>query len=209
MYRGKILKIGGTERTCNGGNMSLDHVGGHLDMTHTDAGAIKWLSDKGVVSFLDVGCSVGGQVELAGKIHMRALGLDGDYDLSHRGLLKVPSRILFCDFTKTFIKLPFQFDAVWCVEVAEHIEEKFVDNLMKTICWNASSLGMIVFTASQGPGIHHVNLKPMEWWIDKFKEYWFVLSDDLTKELRTSSTMDRDFVRDKGCVFVWDGGIRL
>jgi 2-polyprenyl-3-methyl-5-hydroxy-6-metoxy-1,4-benzoquinol methylase len=181
--------------------MDLSHVGGHLNMTHTDEGALNLLKNWQVTSMLDVGCSVGGQVKLACDMGIDAYGIDGDYSLLQAGSLLIPERIFFCDFTKSHVEFPFQFDAVWCVEVAEHIEEAYTLNLIKTISCNLKQYGILVFTANSGPGIHHVNIKPVEWWMNLLSESGFIYEKSLTEYLKALSTMSREFIQETGMVF--------
>jgi len=173
-----------------------------MDVTHTDQGALCWLQSMGVTTFLDVGCSIGGQVELAVKMGLDAYGIDGDYSLLNRGLIKIPERIYFTDFTKTAALLPLKFDAVWCVEVAEHIQEDSTPNLLKTLSQNLKTEGYLIFTANEGPGIHHVNLKPPAWWKEALAKYDLVEDQLLTEELKKTSTMKREFIKTTGAVFV-------
>lgn len=169
-------------------------------MTHVDVGALKWLKRNGVRTFLDVGCSVGGQVKEALELGLNAFGLDGDFSLLHEGHLLVPDRIVFSDLTKTKTVFPVKFDAVWCVEVAEHVEEKYLGNLLGTLSDNLERGGKLVFTANDGPGINHVNLKPMEWWIETLKVFGLDHNQFLTDEMRSESTMVREFIRNTGIV---------
>lgn len=182
----------------------MNHLGGHLGITHTDSGALDWLKEKGVETLLDVGCSVGWQVELANMMGIQAWGLDGDYSLVDNPNTKWLSRIFFSDLTKCDPVFPTRFDAVWCVEVAEHIEEKYTDNLLSTLASNLEWNGLLVFTANEGPGIHHVNLKPESWWIQRLAEFSLIHDPKLTIEIRSRSTMQREFIRNTGNVF-WKG----
>lgn len=180
----------------------MSHLGGHLNITHIDCGALEWLKDQGTKTLLDIGCSVGGQVHQAILLGMNAYGLEGDYSLLQEDKLKVPHRIFFSDFTKTFVQMPILFDAIWCVEVAEHIEEKHLLNLFFSIYRNLKLGGYLVFTANEGPGIHHVTRKPAEWWIRSLRHEGLEFNEALTKDLRAASTMEREFIRDTGMVFV-------
>lgn len=180
----------------------INHLGGHMWMTHVDTGSLGWLISKGATSLLDVGCSVGGQVNAALELGLDAYGIEGDYTLLQEGKLRVPSRILFSDFTKTYVHLPVKFDAVWCVEVAEHIEEEHTDNLLKTLALNLKSCGLLVFTANTGPGIHHVNCKPMGWWESRLQTFGLIKSLEMTNELISASTMAREFIKTTGSVFI-------
>lgn len=67
-----------------------------------------------------------------------------------------------------------RFDLVMCVEVAEHLEEKYANTLVDNICRAAK--GKVLFTAAppgQG-GLNHVNCQPGSFWVKKFKDRGFV-----------------------------------
>lgn len=179
----------------------MRHLGGHLGITHTDEGSLKWLQRRGCKSLLDVGCSVGGQLALALSLGFDAYGFDGDYSLTASKDIQALERISFNDLTKTAMVYPRKFDAVWCCEVAEHIEEAYTGNLLDTIAGNLRKGGLAVFTANEGPGVHHVNRKPPEWWVDRLKEHNLEHDPELTKELVEASTMKREFIRNTGRIF--------
>jgi 2-polyprenyl-3-methyl-5-hydroxy-6-metoxy-1,4-benzoquinol methylase len=183
-------------------NINLSHVGGHLNITHQDAGAINWLKWKGCKTLLDIGCSVGGQIDVALQSGLEAYGIDGDYSLTTNPKTQHLNRIYFNDLTKTYITLPIRFDAIWCCEVAEHIEEQYVGNLMKTISENLLPGGILVFTSNEGPGINHVNCKPQLYWIALLDQYGLKYFPEYTLELRTYSTMEREFIKNTGNVFI-------
>lgn len=58
----------------------MKHLGGHLNITYTDSGVLKFLKKElKAKSFLDVGCGPAGQVNEAGKIGFStAIGVDGE-----------------------------------------------------------------------------------------------------------------------------------
>lgn len=182
--------------------MDTKHLGGHLNVTHVDEGALKWLVGRGVRYLLDVGCSVGWQVDKARDLGIEAWGLDGDYSLQASSFAKSRPRVLYSDLTTTHVEYPLKFDAVWCCEVAEHIDPKHTVNLLTTLAVNLKDNGLLVFTANEGPGYHHVNCKPMSWWIGELAKSGLRHDPDLTKALVASSTMTRDFIRKTGNIFI-------
>lgn len=178
-------------------------MGGHLNVTHVDEGALRWLRDKYcVVTLLDVGCSVGGQVDKALELGLDAYGFDGDYSLTANPKTKHLNRIYFNDLTKCAVRFPVKFDAIWCVEAAEHIEEKFTPNLLETLSSNLKTGGVLVFTANDGPGVNHVNRKPMSWWERKLRQVHLNVSEGETRALRRESTMLREFVKKTGLLCI-------
>jgi len=178
----------------------MSHLGGHLDMTHVDRGALEFLQSLGCNSFLDVGCSVGGQVAEAKALGMDAMGIDGDLSLVEKNLM-LSKDVMFVDFTKGNIFLNSPVDAIWFVEVAEHVEEQYLTNLLDSISLNLRYGGLLVFTFNEGPGHHHVTLKPFDWWEKRLNKSDLHVDLALTSTLRSCSTMKRDFIRSNGYIF--------
>jgi len=67
-------------------------------------------------------------------------------------------------------------DLVHCVEVVEHIEAQYLDNLMDTLT-NAPVVVMTHALPGQ-QGHHHVNARPESYWIEKFAARGYRLADD-------------------------------
>ena len=70
----------------------------------------------------------------------------------------------------------FPCDLVYCVEVAEHIEEQYLDNLLETLA-NAPVIVMTHAVPGQ-PGHHHVNTQPKNYWVEKLDGMGYTLSID-------------------------------
>lgn len=73
----------------------------------------------------------------------------------------------------------FPCDLIHCVEVVEHIEEAFLDNLLTTF-ENAPVVVMTHALPGQ-KGHHHVNTQPEDYWVQKMLERGYVLSRDNEK----------------------------
>jgi SAM-dependent methyltransferase len=168
-----------------------------MGKTHTDEGALRWLQEWGVRSVLDIGCGPGGQVEAARGLGMQAMGIDGDPacnpDLLH-------------DFTTGIAKpadvVGFKYDAVWCVEFLEHVHEKFLWNVLATI---VLARPRIIVAAAAPPGKrghHHVNCQPQEYWEQVFANCGYRYTKMHTDKLRKASTMVREFIPQRGMVFI-------
>ena len=62
-------------------------------------------------------------------------------------------------------------DLVNCIEVVEHIEEKYLDNLLTTLC--CGKFLMMTHGLPGQEGHHHVNCQPKEYWIDRLQARGF------------------------------------
>lgn len=74
------------------------------------------------------------------------------------------------------LNLGLTFDLVLCVEVIEHVHPQYENIVIDSIARHAQNI--IVFSAAQPgqPGIGHINLKPVSYWIDLWqKKGWGVL----------------------------------
>lgn len=171
------------------------YLGGHMWITHTDKGSLQYMIDNfGIKTMLDVGCGPGGQVRVAKELGLDAEGVDGDVRLIEEN---TDITIHECDFTQnTFEK---EVDLIWSVEFVEHVEEKYQENYMKTF---AKAKHVILTFAPPGKaGIHHVNCKPAQYWIETFERYGFAYSEKITRDIRTATTMEREFIRRNGLTF--------
>jgi hypothetical protein len=170
-----------------------EHLGGSFNRCHTDQGALQYMIEAhGVTSMVDVGCGTGGMVELAHERGLKAIGIDGDDSIQRRAPCQIH------DFTTGGIGVQ-PTDMAWSVEFVEHIEEKYIANYMAT--FQFCKYALITFAPPGTPGHHHVNCQDELYWIEKFQEYGFYLMEESTDEVRSASTMTRDFMRKNGMLF--------
>ena len=73
-------------------------------------------------------------------------------------------------------------DLVHCQEVVEHIEERYLDNLLESMCAGRFIL-MTNALPGQG-GHHHVNEQPTEYWIHHLAERGCQVMVEDTKRVR-------------------------
>lgn len=133
-------------------------------------------------SVVDFGCGSGSYLYFFSKLGVNKLkGFEGSQKAIELALID-KKNIDKCDITKK-IELDETYDICICFEVAEHLHEDCVDVFLDNLC---SSSATILFTAappSQG-GRHHVNLKPIQYWIQKFEERHYYYQKSLTEELK-------------------------
>lgn len=173
------------------------HLGGHLNRTHLDEGALDWaIKTFGVRSFLDIGCGPGGMVELALEKNLEALGIDGDDTLERQ----IKNNFVVHDYSRSSLKFDRLYDLIWCCEFVEHVEKQYVSNFVETFLCGRWLI--LTFAPPGAPGHHHVNCQDQQYWIDTLEGTGKLrYSPALTGELRAASNMKRNFVRDHGLFF--------
>jgi hypothetical protein len=123
---------------------------------------IDWYKPNTVI---DLGCNIGAWLSEFQEHGIDILGIDGENMLG--SLLIDAEDFRSYDLTEPIYPV-IKFDLLICLEVAEHLEDKYADTLVEsaircsdTIFWSAATKG-------QG-GFNHVNEQPLEYWIEKFK----------------------------------------
>ena len=187
-----------------------EHLGGHANKSNLDRGALNWIKKTfNPNSFLDIGCGVGGMVDLALDQELDSYGIDGD----HTVVRKNPDRVLIHDYTKGAAPLPKKsYDIGWSVEFVEHVYEKYIPDYVQS--FQACNVLIMSFAPPGHGGYHHVNENTQEYWINMLSNYGFEFHETFTEELRKSSTMNRKrtttnpnklrkaFVHHRGLVFI-------
>jgi hypothetical protein len=170
------------------------HLGGHESLNQFDEGAFDYLVARfGVRTMIDVGCGPPGMIYYAARQGVRAVGVDGD------PLVARDSRVVIeHDYTRKPLYAG-EFDLGWSVEFVEHVEERFVPNVMATFrgCCHV----FLTAAVPDQPGYHHVNCRPPEYWIEQFRRAGFALDAAATDGVRRHSTMESRFTQNTGLVF--------
>jgi SAM-dependent methyltransferase len=171
----------------------MNHLGGSALMTHIDEGALSWcLRRFPILSFLDIGCSVGGMVELAKRRGLRSLGIDGDPACAGPG-------VMTHDFCSGPANLDDSFDLGWSVEFVEHVEERFLPHYLRA--FNRCSFLVMTHAPPGHGGHHHVNCRTPDYWLGVMAAVGWRHDAKLDAELRKASTMGRAFMRETGMFF--------
>lgn len=123
----------------------------------------EWVIKKyNVSSVLDVGCGEGEALEYFKKKNIRVFGVDG----LKENIDKLKEKNIDCyqlDLTKEHYVSDKKFDIIWCCELVEHVEEKFINNILNTFL--NGKVVLMTHALPRQRGYHHVNCKNDEYWI--------------------------------------------
>lgn len=170
------------------------HLGGHLNITHIDAGTVSFLRERfDIKTVLDVGCGPGGMQTVCERMGLSWTGVDGDPSC-------VRDEVIEHDFTKGKIST-HKRDLVWSVEFVEHVEEGHIDNILDALSLATKAVCMTHALPGK-KGFHHVNCQNEDYWIEKMDSVGFKLDEQSTQHVRKISTMRREFMRSTGKIFI-------
>lgn len=169
------------------GKESKPHLGGYIvglteygDPNSYATEVWDWMINDGVKSVLDVGCGQGHSTKYFLDRGVECLGIEGGENAYNTSPVK--KNLVLHDYTEGPFIPQKRFDAVWCCEFVEHVEEKYVDNFLATFL-----LGDRVFMTHAVPGqdgYHHVNCQNTNYWIDKMENIGYKHNEYLSKFLR-------------------------
>lgn len=157
------------------------HVGGNISVgdPHSYSPSVwQYLIGRFAVrSMLDVGAGLGHCAMWFHRSGIATVGIDGlAFNCS-----KSVYPLVHADLSKTSVYCPV--DLVLCVEMVEHLEEKYLDNLLDTLC-NGKIIVMTNALPGQG-GYHHVNEQPTQYWVDHLSKRNCSVSKDDTEKIRS------------------------
>ena len=125
----------------------------------------------GFRSLIDLGCATGHYLFYSLKEGVSdILGIEGS-PVAFSNLLVDEKYIVQHDLRRPLI-LDRKYDIALSIDVAEHIDKKYFDIYLKSVC---DSSDLIIFSAAipNEGGLYHVNEQSHEWWILRFKKYFF------------------------------------
>jgi hypothetical protein len=142
-----------------------------------------------ITSVLDLGSGVGNAAHWFFNKGLRTIAADGlPYNV------EIAFYPTIChDLTKT--SLVTNVDLVHCQEVVEHIEEKYLGNLLTSL---ASGRVILMTHALPGQGgHHHVNEKPADYWIKHIEARGYTLIKEETERVRQLAKQERAIYLEK------------
>jgi len=139
-----------------------------------------WMIDYGIKSVIDVGCGEGHSTKYFLDNGIECVGVEGGENAYNNSPVK--NNLVLHDYTEGSYVTEKEYDAVWCCEFVEHVEEKFVDNFLSTFkC--AKKIFMTHAIPGQ-EGYHHVNCRESNYWINKLESIGFSHNEELSYFLR-------------------------
>lgn len=191
-----------------GGAGDKAHLGGFTDLDPHGISPSVWkemMEYFGVKSLLDVGCGKGVSTSWFYMQGVDTLCVEGSHDGVMSSWLpevitekrkkepevvdeamiqaEIDYRITEHDFSRGPWWPAQTVDAVWCVEVLEHIGRNFQKNYLPAF----KKAAFIFASHSQWGGWHHTEVHDDEWWINRFQMYGFVYSPELTERVRKAA----------------------
>lgn len=174
------------------------HLGGNIsygDISTYAPSVWNYLIDRfSVESVLDLGSGGGYASHYFFNKGLKVVAIEGMHD----NVIKSKFPAVKHDLTTgpVFTKV----DLVHCQEVVEHIEEKYIDHLIDSMCCGKF---LVMTHALPGQdGYHHVNLQPTEYWVDHLSKKGMILLVDDTNKIRRLAGQDgAAFLNQSGLVF--------
>lgn len=173
---------------CSKDGKRLDF--GHLGGTSTSGDPCSfypelwsWLINKfDIHSVFDIGCGTGFAMEFFHKNSVLVHGIDCEQVLQHHRM----DRSYTNSHDLTTCPYFYMADLVWCCEVAEHISESHVDNIVQSLVKSTDKVLAFCAAPKGCGGYNHVNCQDVEYWIElltssKVLQY----KEDLTLEAKS------------------------
>jgi SAM-dependent methyltransferase len=155
-------------------------------------------------SVIDIGCGGGNFLaEWKRQGIKEVLGVDGAY-INRELLALSEDEFMAYDITNPIL-LPRRYDLSICLEVAEHLEERFAGQLIDSLCHLSD---VVLFSAAipcQG-GLNHVNERYPSYWASLFGKRSYTAMDCIRPEIWNDERADW-FYRQNIFLFVKDACI--
>ena len=168
----------------------LDESKPHLGGNYSDSDPCTWcpsawdyvIKKFNVKSVMDVGSGRGHAARWFARQGMAVTAIEGLIDNVENSIH--PAQLH--DLTQA----PFlsKVDLVNCIEVVEHIEEEYLDNLLTTL--TQGQLLLMTHAVPGQKGHHHVNCQPSEYWIDHLAARGFQLLEQDSQQVRELAGKD-------------------
>jgi len=140
-----------------------------------------WMISNNIMSVLDIGCGEGHSTKYFIDNGIECLGIEGGENAYNNSSVK--SSMILHDFCSGPFIPNKRYDAVWCCEFVEHVEEKYSNYFLETFC-HANKIFMTHAVPGQD-GYHHVNCQTSKYWIEKIENLGYKYNFSLSNYLRS------------------------
>ena len=162
------------------------HLGGNIRFGDPETFAPRvwdYMIDRfGIESVMDLGSGLGHAAHYFYKKDLRVVAVDGLIENVSDAIVPTVLHDLTTGPVQTRV------DWVHCQEVVEHIEERYLDNVIGSLMCGKYIL-MTNALPGQG-GYHHVNLQPTEYWMDHMAKRGCILLSDDSQRIRNLAASD-------------------
>jgi len=151
---------------------------------------LKKIKQNNLFNVLDVGCGGGSFLKGCEIQNLDIIGVDAPHVKGSLQILN--SKIQYENLEKPlFVKkngTSLYFDLCVSLEVAEHIDQKYSDIFIDSLCRHSD---LILFSAAQPgqPGINHINCQNLDFWIKKFEKRGYKHIESITIWIRKNQNI--------------------
>jgi SAM-dependent methyltransferase len=125
-------------------------------------------------SVLDAGCAMGFLVESLRGLQIEAYGID----LSEYAIEQVHPSIKACCWQGSIVEpLARDYDLIVCIEVLEHMQAREAEVAIANLCGHADNI-LFSSTPFDYKEATHFNVRPPEYWAERFALHGFVRDVD-------------------------------
>jgi hypothetical protein len=164
-----------------------EHLGGYIigltnygDPNSYATEVWDWMVNSNIKSVIDVGCGEGHSTKYFIDKGIECLGIEGGFNAYNNSLVK--DSIVLHDYIKGPFTPNKKYDAIWCCEFVEHVEEKYMINFLTT--FNSADKIFLTHALPGQDGYHHVNCQPSIYWIEIIEKMGFKYNNELSIYLR-------------------------
>jgi hypothetical protein len=165
----------------------LPHLGGYIQGgdQHTFMPEIwTWMVNNGCSSIIDVGCGEGYSTKFFHDKGCDVIGIEGGINAYNNNAIR--EKIILHDYTKGAYVTKKKYDAIWCCEFVEHVEEIYTPNFLAT--FKCAKKIVMTYAYIGQSGYHHVNCQTEEYWIKNIEKIGFKYNKVITVFLRALSS---------------------
>lgn len=144
------------------------------------------IDDYALKSIIDVGCGEGHAMQFFHDYGMLVEGVDGGENALNNNPLK--DLTVLHDYCDGGYKPDFIYDACWCCEFVEHVEEKYIPNFIETFI--QCKLIFMTHAVPGQEGYHHVNCQNDQYWQTIMEANGFEYDQTSSLQLRQKASAE-------------------